>query len=662
MTILLISFVLLCFLFVLGKLYSEITGKTSSDLLKLTDVNESIKNKGGFWFLLIPITAFLLLIYNFVLTAVWFLMVALGWFAKLVNWITSALKWIWIEVIIAAVWRLLKVAFHYFIYLPWSVFKAAFESILAVLDFKVFRISLMGIFISALITILGRYLILELKMPDFVFQVFLAISILPIGFSIASVLWHKAPDGFNKANNSINYLRHAATLITLFCGVFLLGMLFVYLGSYTGLKYILSSLLVGSSLISSGFIIFSALLLLFLLSALPSYSLTNEKPTTGFLKGYFNYLLNKWYHYLLTMPAAIIPVIIVCALPMLLSKGAAYVSQEVTEKVYEQRIKATDSRVQSLGTIGDYKSWTDMNTVSDDSLKKLTSADFAQLEIKQELNSLKLNAKNLNENYRKFSSPKGAATVGLLILSYNQYEKANQHITDSKPYELKETEQNFNGFKKSIDNNSLELQAEEKQVKERLSLLNEQLSKVCDTTTTRKYDEPVKEVAAKEDEPKVDYCELQRKEINKEIETASQKAHDIEIQMARNKAVSDHLQAINDKWDSMQAQQHLSAKVSNVLVTIWLALLWAISLSLGLSLYAILCGRVHLIDKDKTKWFFVEQIEEARSINSNQPLLGFTILTLALILFFGANSLKSTFLSSLSKDTMSEIIKENPIK
>lgn len=651
MNIILTFIFLLCLLFVISKFYTLISGHTPTNLLKVDDVNEATNKLTSGLFFLLPLNSLLRAIYNFAYTAVWFLLICLGWYLAM-------LKWVWVEIVMAAGWRLLKTLYNYTIYLPWRIFKASVETIFDVLDFNVFLISTTGIFSSALITILGKSLVAEFKLPGYIFHIFLTISILPIGLAIASILVRKSPQGFNKVNGISRYFKQAVSLILLFCVVSLLGAGLVYVGSHTTYRYMLSSIMVGGSLFSSGFIIFNSFLLLFVLSALPSYSLTSGNTSKGFLNSYFSYLLNRWYHFLLSVPAAALPIIIVCILPIALTKGVAYVSQEATQEIYKNRIAETQKSLESKKFTADYKKWADVKAISEDSLKKLMKSDFDQLELQEELRMLKINSETLKTNYEKYSSPNGALTLGALGLAYKQYEKVNKHITNGATFKLQESSQSYDSERKFINEDSTRLEEKSKEVKDSLLKLNDQLSKVCDTSKLYSNEQANSDNAAEpinDMQTEIDNCELQRVAIRKLIDEVKEQETELAFQLTRNKAVGSHLASISEKWTSLQTQQKASAKIGDILLMLWLALLWSIAISLGLALYAIVCGKVHLIGEENTKWFFLTQIEEAKSINPNQPLLGFTLLALPFILVALNLSVVTKLFKSLKEVSTNEI-------
>lgn len=648
---------LLCLLFVLSKFYTLISGHAPAKLLKSDDGDEATNKLQSGLFFLLPLNSLLRAIYNFIYTAVWFLLICLEWHLAM-------LKWIWVEIVIAAAWRLLKTFYNYIIYLPWRIFKASVETVIEVLNLNVFLISTAGIFSSALITIFGRNLVAVFKLPDIVFQIFLTISILPIGLAIASILVRKSPQGFNNINGISKYFKHAVSLILLFCLVSLLGVGLVYVGSLTTYRYMLSSLMVGGGLFSSGFIIFNSFLLLFVLSALPSYSLTSGNSSKVFISNYFIYLLNNWYNYLLSIPAAALPVIIVCILPLALTKGVAYVSQESTKLIYVNRIAETQKSLESKKFTADYKKWTDVKAISEDSLIKLMKSDFDQLELQEELRMLKINSETLNTNYENYSSPNGALTLGALVLAYNQYEKVNKQITNGATFILQENAQSYDSEKKFITNDATRLEEKSKEIKNNLLKLNDQLSKVCDTSKLYLNPQANLDNAAlpvNEMQTEMDNCELQRVAIRKLIDEVKEQEAAVASQLTRNKAVGEHLASISEKRTSLQTQQKASAKIGDILLMIWLALLWSIAISLGLALYAVVCGKVHLIGEENPNWFFLTQIEEAKSINPNQPLLGFTMLSIPFILLALNVSVLSKIFKGLNEIYITENTHQNSV-
>ena len=120
-------------LYLLGLLYTALSGKSNPTQLSISELNDSIKKMSGAWWFMIPVVGLFAFIYNIVATALWFLFVVLQFLLHLC-------KWVWNEVVIAAGYMLFKIVWHYFVKWPWKVLLSAFGAIRPSFTFSNFKI------------------------------------------------------------------------------------------------------------------------------------------------------------------------------------------------------------------------------------------------------------------------------------------------------------------------------------------------------------------------------------------------------------------------------------------------------------------------------------------------------------------------------------------
>ena len=626
----------LVILFITAKLYSGIKNETPGNLIELKDINESIRKLSNVWWFLIPIFSFLAIFYNLGVTGVWLLLIVLGWFVKL-------FKWIWTEIVIAAGWRLIRICFHYFILWPWRIFKAAFEALRPAANRSNYIVAIIGLFLSFLLVFLGKFLNEECHLPYYLRHICTLISILPLGISISTIIYSINTPVAGRPLRT--YLKHCSLLILLFLGLFLIEGVLIYLGSYTPYKYLLSSIAVAGSLIGSGLIIFNAALLIFILSALPSFSL-HYNGNDRFFKAFGSHLFHKWTQYLLVIPAFVIPAVLICIIPYFITRGISFVSERTTDKVYQYRIEKLNEKISSQGKIADYKNWMDVEKVSDSLFTQLKQNDYANREDRLELAALENNRGYLSQFYSKYSSPIGAAPVGILGKAYQFYGREHERMVNTQAYQIAQTDSTtYVENREAIKENSakqeqdiLSLESQIKTSEEKIAALNEQLASVCVPASP-----PAETPKAEKESPvipenvPVDNCDVIRENLRAQINSESQAKADFEkaestkkLGIARNKAIMEHVYQLKEREITLKSNELISAKCGYLFITIWLSFLLAVAFGLGLSLFAHLNHAVFNMNDVERKWMVISEIEKANSVNPNQPLLGLTLLPLLL--------------------------------
>ena len=639
--------VILGVLFFCGKLYSAITNESPSQLLDLKEINDTIRKLSGVWLFLIPIVSLLSVFYNVGVTGVWFSL-------NILNWIIKGLKWIWKEVIIAGGFLVLRVLYHYLLIWPWSIFKLAFESIRPAANLANYKVAVYGLFLSFFISFLGNFLVNSFELSTYFGTFFTLLSILPIGIAISSIISSINGNSDKKVEYRNRYIKHASILIVLFCALYLIEAIIIKIGST---NFVFSTIILGGNLFVSAFIILNAALLIFILSALPSFSINYTGNNMGLFKAFSSYLLHKWPQYLLAIPAIIIPAILVCILPYFLSKGVSVVSQPFSTSNYDSKIDALQTKIDSAKT-ANYIDW--IKTIENDTIKKFAIKDdslstlinndntYTANQIK--LQELELNKEYLKSYYSKFSDSIGATPLLLLNKGFRKYKNFNSQWMNSEVLDSTKLEQdtstiveNRNILKGVIAKESIAYGKSNDAISEAdrlIGIYSKELELVCTPKTEMPEVTNPKEKAVIIPVAELDQCAKERNTINAKIadeKTKKEKALAnlafTKLKLERSNKISGHLTSKIETINKVIYSQKSNIKWEYLFVSIWLCLLLALAFGLALSLFAHLNHAIYNISSPDNKWMVLSEIDNAKSINPNQPLLGLSLLTM-FILFY----------------------------
>ena len=683
------------FLFPLvGYIISKWLNDEPKGLIKHDILSSSI-TKSPSWHLPILIIGYLMsFIINLACYSIYTIIFGLSKFTEFIKWIWIFIKWIWTEVIIAGGFLLLKVLYHYLLVWPWNIFKLAFESIRPAANFANYKVAVYGLFLSFFISFFGKFLVNSFQLSNYYETIFTLFSILPIGIAISSIINSLNGNSDKKAEHRNKYIKHASILIILFCALYLVEGIIINISAHS---FIFSSIMAGGSLLGSAFIILNAALLIFVLSALPSFSSNYEGDNKGLLKAFGSYLLHKWPQYLLALPAIILPAILVSIAPYFLTKGLSVVSQSVSDKTYDKKINALQTIVDSSET-ADYKSWANIDSfskliISDDSLAKLIVIDNAFLDNENQLKALIINNEYLHKFYNEFSDSIGATPFILLKKGYNKYNEINKLLIKFEPADLtklvNDTISVINARviaeldTTNLIANKLQINKNIENEDLKITSLLMKLKQVCITPSK----EEKASVNKSSNEPELkkgpeDKCEIQRAELNTQINSSKgnksilvNSLADNKLQLARSSKIINHLNSKIQKINNNFICKKGEIKWSYLIVSIWLCLLLALAFGLALSLFAHLNHAIYNISSPDNKWMALAEIEKAKSINPNQPLLGLSILTIIIFIPFykpimnifptnyktiiGIVSLKDTTIINLDKGIKKSEIAQN---
>ena len=383
--------------------------------------------------------------------------------------------------------------------------------------------------------------------------------------------------------------------------------------------------------------------------------------------------------------------------PYILTKGLSVVTQSVSDKTYDKKINALQTIVDSSET-ADYKSWANIDSfskliISDDSLAKLIVIDNAFLDNENQLKALIINNEYLHKFYNEFSDSIGATPFILLKKGYNKYNEINKLLIKFEPADLtklvNDTISVINARviaeldTTNLIANKLQINKNIENEDLKITSLLMKLKQVCITPSK----EEKASVNKSSNEPELkkgpeDKCEIQRAELNTQINSSKgnksilvNSLADNKLQLARSSKIINHLNSKIQKINNNFICKKGEIKWSYLIVSIWLCLLLALAFGLALSLFAHLNHAIYNISSPDNKWMALAEIEKAKSINPNQPLLGLSILTIIIFIPFykpimnifptnyktiiGIVSLKDTTIINLDKGIKKSEIAQN---
>jgi hypothetical protein len=605
--------------YVLGLVLSAIKGKKQERVIDISSVIDRFQNLKGPWWVLVPFVGFFVLIYNIGVIALWFI-------EEVLLFLVVIIRWIWLNVFVAGGYFLFQLFWHYIISWPWKIFIFALNSIRPSLTLKNFKIAILWLFVSFLIAFVGKYIAL-ISSNAWISTFMGILSIIPIGIGLSKILTQDDSD--QDKNHVKRYTFHLFFLIGVFFCLIVFEFLIIYLASFSDYSYLLSALVSGGSIAASIFIIINSFLLLFGIIALPSFSKTFSGSNREMLFALSKHLLGKWAAYLLGIPMVVIPAILLCLLPYLISQGASKISGQFLDAAYSTRIDDISSDL-SKSSDAIYMDWLDQKKYEDNDLKQMIQADRSRIRNKIRLISLESNMSYMHEFYGLHSSNIATLPVIGLMFAVNYLSENNQSVIKTSSYNRTNIDVNSSGNKYINDYKSRILPDIESQIlttDKRISQLNEQLALVCKTVQSNPENATGTEKSKESDitnEPKavLDPCELRRMEIKESIEDEQKLKINFEKQKIRAEEVANYLLSIQNELKSSDGALKFSEHAGFLLVSVWFCLIMSFAFCMLLPVFSILNQKIHNSFSEGEKWFIVEKFEQATQLNRNQPYLG----------------------------------------
>jgi len=633
-------------LYAISHLYSSVTGKTPSSRFNLSELKEAFQKNSGVWWFMVPISGALILFFEAVVSVLWFLGEILHLGTAIVKLLITIVKWIYNEVVLGGFYFLWKLIWHYLICIPWKWFLEAFSLLGTASKWSSYKIATVGIFASLMVAFLGRYINSFLGTDHMTIQSFIQhgttlLSIIPIGMAASMIAFNRKNGGATWKTQGLNYAKIAAVILVPMIALIGLEYLLINLGSRTSFQFSLSTLLAGGSLFASFLILINSILIIFVISALPSFANAYSGDLKGVYRAFLNHLYYGWVSYLLAIPAIIIPAFILSIIPGLVTQGMTYFTQKATDYVYEQRIAGiTEEAKESMVP---YSDWCNVDSISNDSLNKLMEADMRLLSVRVALNGVGRGQAYLDSSYSSFANRNGAVTVGLLAYMYNSYSDMIRENLKAQPMNTEaDSDSSFTLLAKEYKGEVAEMDSSIVRNNKSMASWQEEKAAVCsgsapivEIPTPPIVDEPQPPIVQ---EPVVDIpadaCDAERQRIDGIIADIQSENDKLNLMKTRKEAVIAHLSKMQEDANGMVGNENLAKHLGYFFMSIWMCALAAIAMGFVLSIYSHLNNVVY-DSVDHSEWLITNQIRDAHSANKNQPILGLLLTAVASIMIFG---------------------------
>ena len=605
-------------LYLMGRVYSELLERQIPKFLNLDEIRDNIRKSNGFWEFTIPFALVFGFVFNVIAIGIWFIGEAIGWVLKLVKWIYS-------EFFIPGIWFIVRMAWYYLVIWPWNIIKIAFNQLKNGFNIGQYKVAVVGLFFTFLISFLGRFFATCFGY-EWCIHVATILSLFPIGICLTEIAWMHGNQG-NEFNNShrIKYLKHLGILIGFFGLLFVTEALLIKLGTTTNYSNAFSSLLIGGTLISSLFILFNAVLLLFIFSALPSFSPNYSGTLKEFPGALWNHIKSKGLQYLLTLLATLVPMIMLALIPYYLTSGIVNITQNTTNQVYDREINSAKKD----SSVIDYDVWYNTDSISNQKLEELFTKDKASFQNKRRIALLTSGKDYLNSVYSTHSDPILATPLVSLFAAYGKYNDLQ-----SKTININRPEQTV-FFDKSLENVKSTADETVKYVETNLAEIERYKSQVCNETSSPVVQSPDTDTTVAPAPPanEDNYCALAKKQVDK-----------ASLLLARSKKIASHSNDMINYSISLNGAESNSNYLAWLFASIWISLLLALSFGFSIALFARTNHTIYSKVDGDDEYVLVGEIKRMNAINSNQPLLA---LGLLFGLIFLSVSSFGTFLNKL---------------
>jgi hypothetical protein len=632
-------------LYAISRLYSSVTGKTPSSRFNLSELKEAFQKNSGVWWFMVPISGILILFFEAVVSVLWFLGEILHLATVLVKLIITIVKWIYSEVILGGFYFLWKLIWHYLICIPWKWFIEGFRLLGAASKWSSYKIATVGIFASLIVAFIGRYINSFLGSDHLTIQSFIQhattlLSIIPIGMAASMIAFNRKNGNATWKSQGLNYAKIAAAILVPMIALVGIEYLLINVGSRTSFQFSLSTLLAGGSLFASFLILINSVLIIFVISALPSFANAYSGDLKGVYRAFFNHLYYGWVSYLLAIPAIIIPAFILSIIPGLVTQGMTYFTQQATDYVYEQRIASITE--DSKENMVPYSEWCNVDSISNDSLNKLMEADKRMLSVRVALNGVGRGQAYLDSSYSSFANRNGAVTVGLLAYMYNSYtDMVNENLKAQPMNTEADSDSSFAMEAKAYQAEVAEMDSSVVRNNKSIATWQEEKAAVC-SVMTPVVEEPAtmpqEPVVIEEPMPIVDVaadpCDAERQRIEGIISDIQSENAKIGQMKERKLAVIGHLNQMQEDANGMVGNEKVAKHLGYFFMSIWMCALAAIAMGFVLSIYSHL-NNVVFDSIDNSEWLITTQIKDAHSANKNQPILGLLLTFVTSLMLFG---------------------------
>lgn len=629
-------------LYAISRLYSSVTGKTPSSRFNLAELKEAFQKNSGVWWFMVPISGALILFFEAVVSVLWFLGEILHLGTALIRLVITIVKWIYNEVVLGGFYFLWKLIWHYLICIPWKWFLEAFRLLGSASKWSSYKIATVGIFASLIIAFLGRYINSFMgadstAVQSFIQQATTLLSIIPIGMAASMIAFNRKNDNATWKGQGMNYAKIAAAILVPMIALIGTEYLLINLGSRTSFQFSLSTLLAGGSLFASFLILINSILIIFVISALPSFANDYSGDLKGVYRAFLSHLYYGWVSYLLAIPAIIIPAFILSIIPGLITQGMTYFTQEATDYVYEQRIASiTEDAKENMIP---YSDWCNADSISSDSLNKLMEADMRMLSVRVAMNGVGRGQAYLDSSYSSFANRNGAVTVGMLAYMYNSYADMVSENLKAQPMNTEaNNDSSFAAEAKGFQGQVTEMDATVETNNKSIASWQEEKAMVCSIAPITEEPAPLPAEPVIVEEPTaevvVDGCDAERQRIDGIISDIQANNDQIKKMKERTLVVIGHLNKMQEDANGMVGNEKVAKHLGYFFMSIWMCALAAIAMGFVLSIYAHLNNVVYN-SIDNSDWLITNQIRDAHNANKNQPVLGLLLTFVASLMIFG---------------------------
>ena len=629
-------------LYAISRLYSSVTGKTPSSRFNLAELKEAFQKNSGVWWFMVPISGALILFFEAVVSVLWFLGEILHLGTAIIRLVITIVKWIYNEVVLGGFYFLWKLIWHYLICIPWKWFLEAFRLLGAASKWSSYKIATVGIFASLIVAFVGRYINSFMGTEHMAIQSFIQhattlLSIIPIGMAASMIAFNRKNGNATWKAQGMNYAKIATAILVPMIALIGTEYLLINLGSRTSFQFSLSTLLAGGSLFASLLILINSILIIFVISALPSFANDYSGDLKGVYRAFLSHLYYGWVSYLLAIPAIIIPAFILSIIPGLITQGMTYFTQKATDYVYEQRIASiTEDAKENMIP---YSDWCNADSISSDSLNKLMEADMRMLSVRVAMNGVGRGQAYLDSSYSSFANRNGAVTVGMLAYMYNSYADMVSENLKAQPMNTEaNNDSSFAAEAKGFQGQVSEMDSTVVTNNKSIASWQEEKAMVCSIAPITEEPAPLPAEPVIVEEPMaeviVDGCEAERQRIDGIISDIQADNEHIKKMKERKLAVIAHLNKMQEDANGMVGNEKVAKHLGYFFMSIWMCALAAIALGFVLSIYSHL-NNVVFDSVDNSEWLITKQIHEAHSANKNQPILGLLLTFVASLMIFG---------------------------
>ena len=629
-------------LYAICRLYSSVTGKTPSSRFNLAELKEAFQKNSGVWWFMVPISGALILFFEALVSVLWFLGEILHLGTALTKLVITIVKWIYNEVVLGGFYFLWKLIWHYLICIPWKWFLEAFRLLGAASKWSSYKIATVGIFASLIVAFLGRYINSFIGADSMAVQSFIQhattlLSIIPIGMAASMIAFNRKNGNATWKAQGMNYAKIAAAILVPMIALIGTEYLLINLGSRTSFQFSLSTLLAGGSLFASFLILINSILIIFVISALPSFANDYSGDLKGVYRAFLSHLYYGWVSYLLAIPAIIIPAFILSIIPGLITQGMTYFTQKATDYVYEQRIASiTEDAKENMIP---YSDWCNVDSISSDSLSKLMESDMRMLSVRVAMNGVGRGQAYLDSSYSSFANRNGAVTVGMLAYMYNSYaDMVNENLKAQPMNTETANDSSFTAEAKGFQVEVAEMDSSVVKNNKSIASWQEEKAMVCSIAPIVEEPAPMPVEPVIVEEPVadvlIDGCDAERMRIDGIISDIQANNEQIKKMKERKLAVIAHLNKMQLDANGMVGNEKVAKHMGYFFMSIWMCALAAIAMGFVLSIYAHLNNVVYN-SIDNSDWLITNQIHDAHSANKNQPILGLLLTFVASLMIFG---------------------------